>query len=123
MPRGRIAPSAAARAMASSRAGYSAGLTPLRLRPVSTLTVRVAGAPLRRTASSTSSNWRTEATATCTSAANAGAKSVPGRFSHDNTGAVMPACRNASASPMLVTPSSAAPAARAARATCGAPCP
>jgi hypothetical protein len=93
----------------------------LRFNPVSTFTVTRAATPLRRAASTTSSNCATEDTPTCTSALTAGAKSVPGACSQASTGAVIPAARSSSASVTVATPSSAAPAANAARATSVAP--
>ena len=48
---------------------------------------------------------------------------MPGGCSHASTGAVMPSRRSASASSMVATPISAAPAASAARATWVAPWP
>ena len=110
-----------ARSTASSTAGYSAALTPLRFSPVSTLMVSSAVRPVRSTASSSSSTCRTEDTPICTPAVSAGAKSVPGGCSQASTGAVMPSRRRLSASSMVATPSSAAPAASAARATWVAP--
>ncbi|COY95221.1 Uncharacterised protein [Mycobacterium tuberculosis] len=106
---------------AVSMAGNCAGPTPLRFSPVSTLTVTVAVRPVRRTACNSSSSWRSEDTATCTSASSAGPKSMPGGCSQASTGAVMPSARSASASSTVATPSSAAPAPRAVWATRVAP--
>lgn len=85
-PRSRMVSSATAARNAVNIAGYSFAGTPLRFSPVSTLTVTVAGTPVRRTASSNSSSWRTEDTAISTLACSAGAKSMPGGCSQASTG-------------------------------------
>lgn len=118
-----MACSATARRSAVSIDGYCAGGTPLRFSPVSTLTVTVAVRPVSRTAVSSSSSWRCEDRPICTPASSAGRKSMPGGCSQASTGALIPAARSASASSTVATPSSAAPAASAARAVCTAPWP
>ena len=60
--------------------GYSAGLTPLRLSPVSTLTVTSAVTPVSLAAASSSSSCRGEDTAICTSACSGGSEVGAGRM-------------------------------------------
>ena len=106
----------------SSSSGHCAGVAPLRPSPESNLRWTTAGLPTARAASSTRSSspplrprrtsWRTAA-----------GKSVDAVCSHASTGAVMPSSRRASASATWAVPSMWAPAASAARATCGAPWP
>ncbi|CPU66131.1 Uncharacterised protein [Mycobacteroides abscessus] len=78
MPTTRTAPSASARATASSTSGRSAGMIPLRPRPVSTARCTRAVRPAARAAATTSSTAQRAASDTSTSASTRSRSGAPG---------------------------------------------
>ena len=125
MPVVSIAPAAAAFAVASSSAGQSAAVQPLRDSPVSILRCTRAALPSSAAVATTRSRAWPEDTETSTPAASAARSDSVSRGVHSqaSTGSVMPAARSASASSSIATPSQLAPPASAARAEATMPWP
>ena len=108
---------------AATSAGSSAGSQPWRCMPVSTLRWAASGRPARRPAMPKARTpARVQRVTAIPSAAQASAAAGWGSDS-TSSGAEIPARRSSSASSTSATPSQAAPARTAARATGTAPCP
>ena len=105
-------PSASAFAATSSTSDQSAGCTPLRVSPVSTLRCSRAGLPACRAPASTAARWATGRDGEVDVGGHRGGEVVVGDVQPgEHPGAASPAARSSRASSSVQTPSQVAPAA------------